>query len=79
MTRAPMEVVAVSDPRSAVGGADVICCATTAMTPVFDGDWLENGQLVVSIANSDVTNKRSEVDRRTYERASAIVINDWKA
>jgi ornithine cyclodeaminase/alanine dehydrogenase-like protein (mu-crystallin family) len=46
---------------------------------VFDGDWLESGQLVVSIANSDVTNKRSEVDRRTYERASAIVINDWES
>ena len=39
------------------------------MKPVFDGDWLEDGQLVVSIANSDVTNKRSEVDRSTYERA----------
>jgi len=34
---------------------------------------------VVSIANSDVTNKRSEVDRRTYERASAIIINDWES
>jgi ornithine cyclodeaminase/alanine dehydrogenase-like protein (mu-crystallin family) len=33
----------------------------------------------VSIANSDVTNKRSEVDRRTYERASAIIINDWES
>ena len=49
------------------------------MKPVFDGDWLEDGQLVVSIANSDVTNKRSEVDRRTYERATAIVINDWES
>jgi len=33
----------------------------------------------VSIANSDVTNKRSEVDRRTYARASAIIINDWES
>jgi ornithine cyclodeaminase/alanine dehydrogenase-like protein (mu-crystallin family) len=79
MSRGQMEVVAVSDPRAVVVGADVICCATTAMAPVFDGDWLENGQLVVSIANSDVTNKRSEVDRRTYERAGAIVINDWES
>jgi ornithine cyclodeaminase/alanine dehydrogenase-like protein (mu-crystallin family) len=59
--------------------ADIVCCATTAMTPVFDGDWLKDGQVVVSIANSDVTNKRSEVDRRTYERANAIIINDWES
>jgi ornithine cyclodeaminase/alanine dehydrogenase-like protein (mu-crystallin family) len=48
------------------------------MKPVFDGEWLEDGQLVVSIANSDVTNKRSEVDRRTYERANAVIVNDWE-
>jgi alanine dehydrogenase len=79
MARDGIEVVAVADPKAVVTGADVVCCATTAMTPVFDGNWLEDGQLVVSIANSDVTNKRSEVDRRTYERASAVVINDWES
>ena len=79
MARAGMEVVAVTEPRAAVIGADVVCCATTSMKPVFDGDWLEDGQLVVSIANSDVTNKRSEVDRRTYERAKTIIVNDWES
>src|SRR5205814_4438814 len=79
MAREGIEVLTVDDPCSVVAGADVVCCATTAMKPVFDGDWLEDGQLVVSIANSDVTNKRSEVDRRTYERATAIVINDWES
>jgi ornithine cyclodeaminase/alanine dehydrogenase-like protein (mu-crystallin family) len=79
MARDGIEVVAVADPKVVVTGADVICCATTAMKPVFDGDWLRDGQLVVSIANSDVTNKRSEVDRRTYERASAVIINDWES
>jgi alanine dehydrogenase len=74
-----IDVVAVADARAVVAGADIICCATTAMTPVFDGDWLRDGQLVVSIANSDVTNKRSEVDRRTYERSSAVIINDWES
>jgi len=79
LARDDLAVVAVSDPSEAVRGADVICCATTAMNPVFDGNWLEDGQLVVSIANSDVTNKRSEVDRRTYERASCVIINDWES
>jgi alanine dehydrogenase len=79
MARDGMEVVAVADARAAVAGADVVCCSTTAMKPVFDGDWLEDGQVVVSIANSDVTNKRSEVDRRTYERATAVIVNDWES
>lgn len=74
-----IDVVAVDDPRNVVAGADIVCCATTAMKPVFDGDSLEEGQVVVSIANSDVTNKRSEVDRRTYERATAIIVNDWES
>jgi ornithine cyclodeaminase/alanine dehydrogenase-like protein (mu-crystallin family) len=79
MARDGLEVVAVADPRAVVTAADIVCCATTAMKPVFEGDWLEDGQLVVSIANSDVTNKRSEVDRRTYERANAVIVNDWES
>ena len=79
MSREGLAVAAVADPRAVIAGADIVCCATTAMRPVFDGEWLEGGQLVVSIANSDVTNKRSEVDRRTYERASSIIINDWES
>ena len=77
--RAGIEVIAVDDPRKVVAGADVIVCATNAMKPVFDGDWLEEGQIVVSIANSDVTNKRSEVDRRTFERANSVIVNDWES
>jgi alanine dehydrogenase len=74
-----LAVTPVSEPQGVVAGADVVCCATTAMKPVFDGKWLEDGQLVVSIANSDVTNKRSEVDRTTYERATSVIINDWES
>ncbi|HEY4135919.1 MAG TPA: ornithine cyclodeaminase family protein [Alphaproteobacteria bacterium] len=77
--RPGLAVVAAADARAVVAGADVVCCATNAMSPLFDGDWLEDGQIVVTIANSDVTNKRSEVDRRTFERASAIVVNDWES
>src|SRR5262249_29843979 len=79
MARNGLEVIAVADPRAAVAAADIVCCATTSMKPVFDGEWLEDGQLVVSIANSDATNKRSEVDRRTYERATAVIVNDWES
>jgi ornithine cyclodeaminase/alanine dehydrogenase-like protein (mu-crystallin family) len=78
-SRDGLEVVAVAESREAVAGADVVCCATSAMRPVFDGAWLEDGQLVVSIANSDVTNKRSEVDRTTYARANCVIVNDWES
>jgi alanine dehydrogenase len=79
MSRDGLAVIPADDPRIVVAGADIVCCATTAMHPVFDGQWLEDGQLVISIANSDVTNKRSEVDRRTYERSRCIVVNDWES
>jgi ornithine cyclodeaminase/alanine dehydrogenase-like protein (mu-crystallin family) len=74
-----LEVTPVSRPAEVVEKADIIYCATTSMEPVFDGQWLEAGQLVITIANSDATNrKRSEVDETTYSRSSAVVVNDWK-
>jgi alanine dehydrogenase len=79
MSSPGLPVRAVADPRQVVTGADIVCCATNAMRPVFEGDWLEDGQIVVSIANSDVTNKRSEVDRRTFERSAAVIVNDWES
>jgi alanine dehydrogenase len=79
MAHRNIAVIAVDDPRLAVAGADIVCCATSSAAPVFDGDWLEGGQMVVSIANSDANHKRIEVDRRTFERASAIIINDWES
>ncbi len=74
-----VEVIAADNSREVVEGADIVCCATSAVQPVFNGDWLEDGQFVVSIANSDITNRRSEVDERTIERATAVIINDWES
>ena len=62
----PYEVVAVDDARAVVRGADIVCCATNARVPVFDGAWLAPGQMVVSIANSDVLGTRREVDETTF-------------
>lgn len=72
-----VEVIATEHPREVVRGADIICCATNSKVPVFDGTWLESGQMVISIANSDVLNKRHEVDETTFARAGDIIINDW--
>jgi alanine dehydrogenase len=67
----------VRDPREVVAGADIVSCCTNASRPVFEGEWLEPGQMVVTVVNSDVTAKRNEVDETTFARATDIVINDW--
>lgn len=75
-----LDVIGAPSSREAVIGMDVVCCCTTAMEPVFDGNLLVDGQLVVSIANSDTTNKkRTEVDEATYRKARKIVVNDWES
>ena len=75
-----IEVTAVDDPREVVRGVDVVCCATNAGyvsgEPVLDGNWLEPGQLVISLQNSDPNFLKSEVDDTTLARSSAIVLND---
>jgi ornithine cyclodeaminase/alanine dehydrogenase-like protein (mu-crystallin family) len=38
-----IEVVAAGTAEEAVGGAEVICCATTSSEPVFDAAWLGPG------------------------------------
>jgi ornithine cyclodeaminase/alanine dehydrogenase-like protein (mu-crystallin family) len=72
-----VEVASVDDPREVVRGAHIVCCATNAKVPVLQGEWLEDGQMVITIANSDVINTRREVDETTFARASDIIINDW--
>lgn len=74
-----IEIVPVADPRAAVTGADIVSCATSAAEPVFDGAWVEDGQMVVTIANSDANHKRFEVDATTIFSASQVVINDWES
>jgi alanine dehydrogenase len=77
MKNEPVEVILVDDPREVVRGSHIVCCATNSKKPVLQGDWLEPGHMVISICNSDVIDKRHEVDERTFARASDIIINDW--
>ena len=72
-----VEIVAAKDARSAVEGADIVCSATNATEPALLGEWLADGQAVMSIANSDQTVTRREVDAETFKRASHVVVNDW--
>jgi alanine dehydrogenase len=77
MANEKVEIIPVDDPREVVRGAHIVCCATNAILPVLKGAWLEPGQMVVTIANSDVIETRSEVDEETFARASDIIVNDW--
>lgn len=44
-----VEVLGAADVEAAVRAADVVCCATTSETPVFEADWLRPGTHVNGI------------------------------
>jgi ornithine cyclodeaminase/alanine dehydrogenase-like protein (mu-crystallin family) len=78
MANEKVEVIVVDDPREVVRGAHIVCCATNATVPVLKGEWLEKGQMVVTIVNSDTIETRTEVDEETFARAGDIIVNDWE-
>ena len=73
-------VRAVNDPQEAVKGVDIVGCFTSSFGPVFNGEWLEPGQLVISIRNTSgyYRNVQTEVDETTFTRSDAIIVNDLK-
>lgn len=56
--------------RTAVEGATVVVTATTAESPVLDGDWLDPGTLVVAVGA--FSPEMQELDPRTFDRASQV-------
>lgn len=74
--RLNVEITPVNDPRDVVRDADIVMSATNSSEPVFDGNWLEPGQLVVTIANSDHVMRRTECDSTTMLRADSIILNN---
>lgn len=67
----PADVRVVDSPETAVRGADVICTATTASTPVFDGRHLSPGAHVNAVGAYLPT--MQEVDAVTLQRALVVV------
>ena len=49
-----IEVVVAPDPRTAVRGADIVCCCASAIEPVFFADWLEPGMTVIDVNRNSV-------------------------
>lgn len=79
------EFIPVETPRETITGSDVVICATSSNVPVFDGNWLEPGQHVVTVVGSNsalvkggwVRQGRRENDDETVRRADLIVTN-WR-
>ena len=79
------EFIALDNPRDVPKGADVVICATNSNVPVFDGNWLEPGQHVVTVVGSNsalvkggwLQSGRRENDDATVQRASFIITN-WR-
>lgn len=67
------EVNLVSTPQAVVQDADIVICATTSGTPLFDGNGLQSGTHITAVGTF-VPEKR-EVDTVTIRRAHRIVVD----
>ena len=72
-----LEVNLVSTPQQVVEGADIVLCATTSATPLFDGNALRPGMHITAVGTF-VPEKR-EVDTTTIRRADRIVVDSREA
>ena len=71
------EVNLVSTPQEVVEDADIVLCATTSATPLFDGNALQPGTHITAVGTF-VPEKR-EVDTTTIRRAHRIVVDSQEA
>jgi ornithine cyclodeaminase/alanine dehydrogenase-like protein (mu-crystallin family) len=71
-----VEVEPVARPEAVIKGADIVMCATNSSEPVFDGSWLEPGQFVTTLVNTDGVHRRTEADPTTMIRSDLIVLNN---
>ena len=67
------EVTLVGTPEGVVQDADIVICATTSATPLFDGNALPPGTHITAVGTF-VPEKR-EVDTTTIRRAHRIVVD----
>ena len=75
-TDAP-EVNLVSNPQQVVEDADIVICATTSATPLFDGNALQPGAHITAVGT--FVREKREVDTTTIRRASRIVVDSQEA
>lgn len=71
LNRRNLKVAPAEDLEKAVGGADVICCATSAHEPILKGAWLPEGVHVDLVGGR--TPQMREADDETMTRARIFV------
>lgn len=68
----------VADRRAAVAeavrAAEVVVCATTARTPLFDGSWLADEALVVAVGSHEPVAR--ELAAAVFARAAVVLVED---
>jgi ornithine cyclodeaminase len=72
-----VEVRGAPDPETAVREADVVCCATTSTTPVFDAAWLRPGTHVNGIGAYHLG--MIELPPELFGRAAVVTIDAREA
>jgi ornithine cyclodeaminase/alanine dehydrogenase-like protein (mu-crystallin family) len=70
-------VVAVHSPQEAVREKDIVICATTSETPLFEGRELEPGTHLNIVGSNYLT--KAEVDIETIRRADILVCDSIEA
>lgn len=67
----PADIRPAADPQEAVSNADVICCATTSLTPVFEDQFLKPGVHINAVGS--YTEEMQEIPPETILRATLVV------
>lgn len=70
-----VDVIAATTPEEAVTGMDVVCEASSARTPVFDGDLLQAGQFIVSVGAGDEHFQRRPIDPKGVARCNVVGVH----
>ena len=61
-----IDVSAVSDPRQAAAGADIIVTTTPSQEPILMAEWLESGQHVTAMGSD--SEHKNEIDPAAFKR-----------
>jgi ornithine cyclodeaminase len=66
-------VVPAASAEDAVRGSDIVVTITTSATPVFNGEWLEEGTHVNAAGSNSLL--RQEIDETTVRKAAVVVVD----
>ncbi len=76
-TELDVEIVTATSAEDAVRAADVVCCATTASEPVFDGAWLRPGTHVNGVGAYRLS--MVELPPEAFARAALVTVDSREA